>query len=314
MRIAENKEYVSISHKSSRDRRNKSLIWQSALLVLSVAVYAKIGNLLSLGIMVYFGVNACCILLVILVSALWNKKEAPAEVVVLEKKTKTEKTAEKPSEAGKEPVKRLDLNFQLSFRKKNKTIVPPKQIVIKKYAEYAPEFKLTKALEKEFKQWILDNALARALTNQPQMNMGKKTQKTLSRTEINDLRMMSGNGFMCYDKNNELHGRALFKVLYNYFNENIPGDSSYYINPMDEFVFDDISKVKISRFGLLVEDTESLIERKKTFSVYFMNKNILYDTHGDVILSFLLLLMFANENEGRSLGALSLRNLPFLVR
>ncbi|EIJ88228.1 hypothetical protein NEPAR06_0365 [Nematocida parisii] len=311
MKISTEKEDSSLSQMSGMERKIKSLWVQIVLMGVALIAYIKIGGICLFCILGYFCANSCCILLMILLMASTSKKKKKPESLRTPPQ-QTVKSEAKPVE--KESYKKLDINFQLSFRKKNKPIIPPKQIVIKKYEEYVEEFKLTKQLEKEFKTWVHRNVLLPTL-NEPVLPMSRtKTPKSLTRMEINDLKMMCGNGFMCYDKNNELHSKALFKVFYNYFNEKMPEDSSYYTNPMDEFIFDDISKIKISRYGLLVEDVESLIEGKKTFNVYFINKNTLYDTQGDVILSFLILLIFANRNEGRYLGAFSLRGLPFLSK
>ncbi|KAH9386106.1 uncharacterized protein NEMAJ01_1002 [Nematocida major] len=312
MELASTKADSYVTQNNNRDRKITSLIVQAVLMGASLAVYVKKGGMISLALSAYFTINSCFLLIMILVSALFSEKSADKNIPPVPKAPELEKVEKKPEE--KASTKKLDFNFQLTFRKKNKSIAPPKPILIKKYDDYASDFQLTKSLEKEFKQWALRNVLGPILSEQAPPASRDKSSKVFTRMEISDLRMMSSNGFVCYDKNNELQGRALFKMFYNYFNEKIPGNSSYYTNPMDEFVFDDISKIKISRFGLLVEDTESLIEGKKTFNVYFMDKNILYDTHGDVILSFLLLLIFANKHEGRCLGALSLRNLPFLAK
>ncbi|KAI5132836.1 uncharacterized protein NESG_02216 [Nematocida ausubeli] len=311
MKISLEKTDPSISHAVGMEKKIKSLLVQVVLTGCALAAYIKIGGKCLFAVLTYLFANACFMLLVILVMASSSKKNKEA-VKIVAKPQEAVKPEEKP--ADKEPYRKSEINFQLSFRRKNKAITPPKQIVIKKYEEYEQEFGLSKQLEKDFKTWMHKNVLLSALNEPSQMLNNMKTPKILSRMEINDLKMMCGNGFLCYDKSNEMHGKALFKILYNHFNEKIPGDSSYYTNPMDEFIFDDISKIKISRFGLLVEDTESLIEGKKTFNVYFINKNKLYDTQGDVVLSFLLLLIFANTHEGRYLGALSLRSLPFLAK
>ncbi|KAI5191515.1 hypothetical protein NEMIN01_1541 [Nematocida minor] len=315
MRISSRKGEPSTIRITSMESKVKSLLVQMALMITALLWYAKKGGVLLAIAFGYFCANSCFILLLILLTASSTKRKIKHEEAVKAAEEKTVKSASPPIKT-EEPEKKPGLNFQLSFRKKNKSIAPPKKIIIKKYEEYAATFKLTKKIEKEFKTWVLKNVVTPVVADpvSTQSRIMSRTQKILTQSEINDLKMMSGNGFICYDKNNELHSRALFKVLYNYFNDKIPSDTSFYANPMDEFVFDDISKIKISMFGLLVEDTESLIEGRKTFSVYFMNNNILYDTNGDVILSFLLLLIFANENEGRCLGALSLRGLPFLPK
>lgn len=300
----------------SIESRIKSLTVQIVLMCISLGLYLNKGGVLLGLCLGYFCVNACFILLVILLLASNSKRKQK----IPETKTVTpeEPAVVKKEEAPKPgpSVKKQELNFQLSFKKKKKSIAPPKQIVLKKYDEYRDEFQLNHQMKKDFRVWVLKNVLMPFIAEQDtqQNRAGTRTRKTLSGSEIKNIKIMGNNGLMCYDKSNEEHGRALFKMLYNYFNDKIPGDSSFYTNPMDEFVFDDISKVKISKYGLLVEDTESLVEGKKTFSVYFIDKNVLYDTSGDVLLSFLMLLVFANMHDGECLGALYLRNIPFLPK
>ena len=172
-------------------------------------------------------------------------------------------------------------------------------------------FQLGKELEKTHKQWVY-NDIVRASITQQYIIQNEYMAKRLTKIEFEEINVIANNGFMCYDKKDYIHNKALFKIMYNYFNIVMPARDSYYSNPIDEFVFSDINRIKISMFGLLVEDTEVLLERKKTFNLYFMYKSVLYDTEGDVVLAFLLLLIFAKNNTGMCLGSLSLRNLKFL--
>lgn len=296
----------------SMESKVKSMGIQMALMSLFLVLYLNKGGFILGLIFGYFCINSCFILLLILLASSSKEKKKP--VSVSQRKLSEEKTEKRKTQPEVKTEKKTEINFQLSFRKKKKSIAPPKQITIKRLEEFREEFHLTRQVENEFRNWVVNSVLGPFLSEQETGRTSFRSRKILSMEEIKIVRMIRGNRMICYDKNNEAHSRALFKVLYNYFNEKIPGDSSFYTNPMDEFVFDDISKVKISRYGLLVEDTESLVEGRKTFNVYFMHKNVLYDTLGDVLLSFLVLLVFANKNDGECLGALYLRSMPFLSR
>ncbi|KAI5185776.1 hypothetical protein NEHOM01_1053 [Nematocida homosporus] len=294
----------------------KSLFLQILFLSFSILIYLKTAIILFWIALVYFGANSCFLLVMIFINLSTDSKRRAVKPPIPPKTKKPLESKFYPtgeiSNPTEEPSKNK-FNLQLSFRKRNKKISPPIQQIIKKYSEYKSTFYLTKELEKQFKTWVHVNIVIPAAKEGS--NVSSTTgwvAKPLTKQEMDDLKLMANNGFICYDKENELHGRALFKTLYNYFNTIMPGGGSYYANPMDEFVFEDIHNTKFSAFGLLVEDTESLLERKKMFNVYFMNGQTFYDTEGDTILSFLLLLIHANITTGRYLGSLSLRNIDFL--
>ncbi|KAI5179598.1 hypothetical protein NEOKW01_0061 [Nematocida sp. AWRm80] len=303
------------------EQRMSSLLFQILMIVLSAMVYMKTESIIAKILFGFFGINVLSIIGMILYPLILYRKELePLEEKVIPKKDKAlgkriplvkEKQALSESKYPVAPESN-ETNFQQILRKKNKIFNPPTKLVIKNYKEYKDKFNLTKELEKKFKQWVHTNVMSSLKQPNKQEELMTRVPRPLTRTEINELQILESNGLICYDKNNQAHSRALFKVLYNYFNSIIPKGESYYTNPMDEFVFEGANRIKISTFGLLVEDTESLIEGKKMFSVYFMEKNVLYNTEGDVIFAYLLLLVFANENTGGYLGTLSLRTMKFL--
>ncbi|OAG29958.1 hypothetical protein NEDG_01505 [Nematocida displodere] len=289
-----------------KEEQFKSLFFQLVALIIALLLYAKTGHFLFLIGLAYCVSSAFFLLTLILITLL--RPRVAKIVAIAPIPSVFTPVAPKPVT----PVKtveneKTEVNFQQSLRKKSKIVNPPSKLTIVKYKEYKEKFHLSKDLEREFKQWVHNKIIVTTAST------GVYAAKPFTRTEMADIALIANNGFICYDKNNESQNKMLFKAMYNYFNTIVPGSSSYYSNPMDEFIFDDTSKMKISGFGLLVEDTESLLEGKKMFNVYFMDKNVLYDTEGDVLLSFLLLLIYANEYTGRYLGALSLRNMKFLA-
>ncbi|KAI5188478.1 hypothetical protein NECID01_0109 [Nematocida sp. AWRm77] len=300
----------------SIENRLKSLSVQMLGMCGSTFIYLRTGWFLFWFVSVYFIACACGLFFLVLLTISYNnstRRKAEKESAKQDVKIAPE-VFRMPERAPPEPAvekKKETINFRVMLKKKNATASTPSKRVIKKYSEYKDNFGLTKDLEKEFKSWIYFNVICPA-SDRNCRSAREAYTRGLTKSEIDDLRLVANNGFICYDKNNENHSKAMFKVLYNYFNTHMPTRDSYYANPMDEFVFDDIGTMKISPFGLLVEDTELLLEGRKMFNVYFMDRHFLYDTEGNVILAFLLLLIFSNENMGMYLGSLSLRMFKFL--
>lgn len=309
--IAGKKIEVPLVHMSS-DKAFRSLFFHSVFLFIAAFIYAKTGKVLVWAGIAYFGANTCFLLLLLLVIlSVGNKKEGTKKED-LDKALKTEKKKEEQKKEQKNAPTIYKITQNL-YKKKKITIIPSK-VIIKKYNEYKDKFKLSKKIEKSFKEWVHKKVVQYQTTNEYKENMYRWSIKTLTKAEQEEIELFTKNGFIYYDKSNDLHRRALFKMFYNYFNAIMPREGSYYANPMDEYIFYDIGNTKINTVGLMVEDTESLMERKKAFNVYFMDQNILYDTDGDIALSFLLLLIYANCNTGKYLGLLSLRQMPFFPK
>jgi len=302
------------------EKRFKSLLVQVFLLLSALGCYFKTENVLFLFGAIYFFSNACILLVVVLVAISHGARKKPAGRG--EKKdakmeaggegggsTAALKAPEKAAEI--KEAKKARINFHSSMKKRGNVSIAPSKHVVRKYEEYKGQFSITRELEKSFKEWVYANVVCAAASEEGR-GLGGAWGRPLTKGEMEDVRLIAKNGFICYDKSNETQSRAMFKVLYNYFNRAIPRRDSYYTNPMDEFVFENLERPHVGGFGLLIEDGDNLVEMKKTLNFYFTEKNVLYDAEGDAIWAFLLLLVFANVSAGGCLGTLSLRNIRCL--
>lgn len=301
---------------------------QSVLLFLSVLLHIISGSKWLRIVILYFGTNLIFLLVSILSMFLGGTRECSgarraADAAAQQAIGQAQRALPAPPHA--KSALQKDVPVQLGLKRRESPASSSRRLTIRTYDEYKKEFMLTKDLERDFKSWTLSHVIDPILSSEgaPARSAvyagqsGAPTRpifKNMSNDDMEIAHLISTNGFICYDKNNEAHSKTLFKFLYNYFNSQIPNYGSYYINPMDEFVFEDINRVRLSNFGLLIEDTESFLESKKMFNVYFLSKNIVYDTGGDVLLAFLLLLIHSNVNSGGYLGSLSLRNFRFLYK
>ncbi|KAI5176008.1 hypothetical protein NEFER01_1972 [Nematocida sp. LUAm1] len=296
----------------------KVLTTQAGGLILSILGYLAFEGIFFGVLLIYFGINSCLLLVILLLRlTFYELSQKNIKEKTVKKSLDTEMPFEKKEDKPVEREKKENapkVSFSIPLRRRNKVQVFPTKPIIRKYGEYKKEFKLSKELEKKFRAWMLTNVISVVVKSEGSLEGRKYASKPLSKQEQEEIKLILNNGFICYDKRNDIHNQALFKIFYNYFNSIMPRAGSYYANPMDDFIFENLQTPRISAFGLLIEDTDSLLERKKVFNVYFMNKNILYDTEGDVTLSFLLLFVFANISTGQYLGSLSLRNIEFLPK
>jgi hypothetical protein len=291
-----------------------TFIVHSALLLLSIFFYAILRYKLLWMLIGYFGANILFLGASIFFAFLSTRREHRCEQKIPDGgRTVSAEKAPLPLETkGEKAQKRVQIGIRRREGAKKS-----RKLTIRMYDEYAQEFGLTKTLEKDFKSWVLTHVIAAVLrrarpADSSVQGQGRATLKNITNEDMDVAQLINNNGLVCYDRNNHVHSKALFKLLYNHFNTQMPNCGSYYINPMDEFVFEDINKLRISNFGLLVEETESFLESKKLFNLYFLSRNIVYDCEGDVVLAFLLLLMYANTHSGGYLGSLSLRQFKFL--
>lgn len=314
------------------NRQTRVLLFNALCFAASRVFYVKRPGIISLILQIYFGINSTYLLTFQAITLVRDmlrdvlrdlkgnqpagkhaesKPDSATKITVI----KPEQKVKAPSESSTHPV-----HIQASIpggaalrgifpstRGKTKHTTKSETFEVIRSKESKQRHRITQQIEKDFRAWVHANIIAQAATSTASLAVQLEAAP-LTHEEKECVILIGRNGYICYDKGNYTHNKALFKTIYNYFNSILPRSVSTRSNPMDEYLFTDLQKKGgVGVYGLLVEDARSSVLSEEVFRVYFRYKNTLFDAEGDVILSFLFLIMHANIHTGEYLGALSLR-------
>lgn len=314
------------------DRQTSVLLFNLVCLMASRVLHIKRPGVVSLVFQIYFGINT-----IYLIASQGIKliKEMLRDVLrdLKGNQATVKQAVHRPSSVSRIPVIKPEQkmkahsdntqqpHFQASIpggaalrgifpstRKKTKHTTKSETFELISSKEGKQRHRITQQIEKDFRTWVHSNIITRAAELETATITAELEAAPLTHEERECVVLIGRNGYICYDKGNYTHNKALFKTIYNYFNSILPRSVSSKSNPMDEYMFTDLQKKGgVGVYGLLVEDARSSILSEEVFRVYFRYKNTLFDSEGDVILSFLFLIMHANIYTGEYLGALSLK-------